>query len=348
MGLTQEQLAKSVGLSSEFISLLELGKRAPSLESLSSIAAFLKKDISYFTTEKEEVFNLLLKAKGVDKKAKRVLKRYKKYSEDYLLLEELTGRRLDLAPLYTNIIPERMAEQERRRLGLGDEPIRSIFPLLELNGLRILRHPFAEESKISGIFLFVELKQAAFTLINSSLSLGQQVFAAAHEYGHYLKDRFDDPVIDNPDIFINEYVSLYHPRERFAQKFAYHFLIPREKVREIIAKDIGKSRLEFDDVLYLKRYFGVGTQAMLNTLKEMEFISPTRWKEYQKRDSDSREYTLFGSVIGEFKKGRQWTIFSERFVNLALDAYRKNKISLNELSALLHKREAEVESITKR
>ena len=56
LGLTQEDLARSVGLSSEFISLLELGKRDPSLESLNSVARFFKKDISFFLVEKKESF----------------------------------------------------------------------------------------------------------------------------------------------------------------------------------------------------------------------------------------------------------------------------------------------------
>lgn len=344
MGLTQEDLAKSVGLSSEFISNLELGRRAPSLESLSNIAAFLKRDISYFMVEKEENFALLLSSKDIDKRAKHVLKKFRRYSENYLKLEEMTGRRLDLAPLYTNVTPERMAEQERGRLGLGEEPIRNIFSLLELNGLRILRHPL-EESKISGLFVFVELKQACFCLVNSSLTLGQQAFTAAHVYGHYLKDRLGDPIIDTPDIFIDEYVSLYHPRERFAQKFGSHFLMPREKIKEIVEKDIGRSRLEFNDVLFLKRYFGVDTQTMLNTLKEMEYISPTRWKEYQKKDEKKRELALYASRVDEIKRGRQRHIPSERFVNLALEAFRKNKISLPELAGILHKSRAEVESI---
>ena len=132
MGLTQEQLGKSVGLSSEFISLLELGKRAPSLDSLSAIATFFKKDISHFMAEKEEGFRWLLQNPQLDKKAKRILKKFQNYADQYLWLEDLTGRRLNLAPVYTNVTPERMSEQERRRLGLGDEPIRQALSLLEL------------------------------------------------------------------------------------------------------------------------------------------------------------------------------------------------------------------------
>ncbi|MDH5467486.1 MAG: helix-turn-helix domain-containing protein, partial [Candidatus Aminicenantes bacterium] len=46
LGITQESLSRAVGLSSEFISLLELGKRMPSLESLTALAEFFKKDVS--------------------------------------------------------------------------------------------------------------------------------------------------------------------------------------------------------------------------------------------------------------------------------------------------------------
>lgn len=336
--LTQKELAKSVGLSSEFISRLELGRRAPSLESLSSIAKFLKKDISYFIVEKKESFSLLLRGEGLDKKAKRVLKKFQRSCKDYLELEESTGRLPNLAPIYTNITAERMAEQERRRLGLGNEPVRNIFSLLEFNGLRILRLPVPEDSKISGVYIFVELKQAAFALVDSSQTLGRQVSTAAHEYGHYLKHRYDGPVVDNPDIFIDEYLSLYHPRERFAQKFAAYFLMPRDKVKEIIEKDIQKSRLNFEDVLYLKHYFGVSTLAMLQTLRDMEYISPTRFKDFQGFDTDQLDEPLFGNLMGErqIKKGRRRAIVSDRFISLALEAYRKKRINAEKLSKLIN------------
>lgn len=350
MGLTQEQLAKSVELSKEFISNLELGKRAPSLDSLSAIATFFKKDISFFMVEREEGFNWLFQSLHLDNKARRILKKFQTYANQYLWLEDLTGRRLNLAPVYTNITPERMAEQERRRLGLGSEPIRHVLFLLELNGLRVLRHPIPTESNISGVQIFIELKQAAFALVNSQLHYDRQVFTAVHEYCHYLKDRFDDPVIDNPDIFVDEYVTLYHPRERFAQKFTSCFLMPRDKVKEIIERDLGKFRLDFDDVLYLKRYFGVHVVDMMNTLKEMGCISPTRWKEYLNVDSDERERAFFGVLDGKGpkKQGTGRTVVSERFLNLALDAYKKKKVNKIGIAKLLGMSSAVVASITKK
>jgi Zn-dependent peptidase ImmA (M78 family) len=55
----------------------------------------------------------------------------------------------------------------------------------------------------------------------------------------------------SPTIFIDDYVSLYHPREKFAQTFAACFLMPASKVRAIIEKEFGGRKLMSDQVLYL-------------------------------------------------------------------------------------------------
>lgn len=168
LGLSQAAFARALGFSSEFISLLEADKRAPSLATLNKIAAYLKKDLRYFLQEKEGAFSILLRGgalkgpEGLDADSQAILQRFKRYCDDYLMLERRAGRasglsrRLELAPLYTNISPERLAEEERRRLGLGDEPIRDIFALSELNGCRILRLPIPGGAKISGAFIFLE------------------------------------------------------------------------------------------------------------------------------------------------------------------------------------------------
>lgn len=318
LGLTQEDLAKAVGLSSEFISLLELGKRMPSLDSLKSISEFLKKDISYFMRERETAFERLLNQRTLNSSAKSELKRFKKYCDDYLKLEEATGRRLDLAPAYSHLDPERLAMEERRRLGLGDSPIRNIFLLVEMNGLRVYRQALSEGTNISGIFIYFDIKEAAFALVNKNLAEGEQAFVAAHEYYHYLRDRYTDPIIDNPDVFMEEYVSLYHPREKFAQIFARRFLMPPTTVSAIIEKDLKSGRLEFEDVVYLKRHFGVSTPAMLQTLRELDFIDYSQSKRFQNLDDVAYEKTLFGKSLGVESVRRGKILTSDRFKSLAV------------------------------
>jgi len=290
----------------------------PSLDSLKSIAEFLKKDVSYFIRERETGFEGLFSQKTINTQAKSELKKFKKYCDDYLKLEEAAGRRLELAPAYSHLSPERLAIEERRRLGLGDSPIRNIFLLIEMNGLRVYRQSLSEECKISGIFIYFEIKEAAFALINKNLSEGEQIFVAAHEYYHYLRDRYTEPIIDNPDVFMEEYVSLYHPREKFAQTFARRFLIPPTKVKAIIEKDLRSARLKFEDVVYLKRYFGVSTLAMIQTLRELEYVDYSQYKEFQGLDDVTYEKTLFGKPTGVESVHKAKILPSDRFKSLAV------------------------------
>ncbi|MDW7761124.1 MAG: helix-turn-helix domain-containing protein [Acidobacteriota bacterium] len=208
-GLTQEAFARSLGLSAEFISLLESGKRAPSLTTLSRIAAFLKRDMGDFLPSRETTFAVLFRAAGPASLIRDELAAFQRYAEDYLRLEELTGRRLASAPLYASLsglngarlTPARLAAEERRRLGLGDEPVRDIFALLERSGLRILRMPLPAEACVSGVFIHLDDRDASFALINSTQTVCRQAFTAAHEYCHYLRDRHSAPVIDGFEIF---------------------------------------------------------------------------------------------------------------------------------------------------
>ncbi len=306
-GLSQGAFARALRLSSEYISLLEAGKRTPSFRTLQKIAAFLNRDIAFFFHERDaappDAFTILFRAESVDDRARAELMKFRRYCDDYLRLEAVTNRRLELAPLYApNISAERMADEERRRLGLGSEPIRDIFALVEANGCRILRMPLPDDSKVSGAFVFLEQKEAAFALVNCAQPAGRQAFSAAHEYCHYLKDRTEGPVIESPDVFIDEYASLYHPREPFAQTFASRFLMPPVKVREIIEKDLrvfAPQRLTYEQALYLKRYFGVSTLAMLRTLRSMGYIGRTQLDDYAKADPDKREKEIFGSTAGD-------------------------------------------------
>jgi len=334
IGLSQGAFARAIGLSSEYISLLEADKRTPSFSTLQKLGTFLNRDIAFFFTETaaaRDSFTLLFRAEAVDDRAREELQRFRRYCDDYLRLETITGRRLDLAPLYpANIPPERLADEERRRLGLGDEPIRDIFSLFETNGCRILRMPMPGDSKVSGVFIYLEQKGAAFALVNSAQSPGRQAFSAAHEYCHYLKDRLDGPVIEGPDVFVDEVVSLYHPREPFAQAFAARFLMPPSKVREMIEKEFRSQRVQYDQALYLKRYFGTSTLAMLRTLRALGIISKAQLDEYAQTDPGPREKEIFGSRAddGEGPGGwmgrlRKRTQPSDRFKLLQQEAARK-------------------------
>ncbi len=322
--LSQGAFAKALGLSSEYISLLETGKRTPSLETLGKIASFLNKDLTFFFERECRVFDALIGDASLNDRARKEMQKFRSLCEKDLELEEAAGRRLDLAPHYSLTSPERLAEEERRRIGLGLEPIRDIFGLCESNGCRIFRLPLSDESRISGVFVYDEERRAAFSLINANEPAGLQVTIAAHEYAHYLKDRTDGPIIDNPDVVLEEYVSLYPPREIFAQTFASHFLIPPPKLKELVEKNLRGRSVTFEDVLGLKRYFGTSTRAMLRALRNQNLIAPSKFEEYFKRNAEARESEIFGTASGlEEQKSR------------ALFRKTRSKAALSDRSKLL-------------
>jgi len=337
LGLTQEELAGSVGLSSEFISLLELGKRDPSLDSLSSLARFFKKDLSFFLAEVPDDLELFLKKKETAPETRRLLRRFGKYCKDYLRLEEMAERTLRQAPLYSSLSAVKMAAEERRRLGLGLEPVPDMVALAERNGLRIALAPLIPEGEMAGVYVFYESRQAAFSLIESRTSPERRNFAAAHAYCHYLKDRFDGPIIDTPDMLVDDYVSLYPGREQFAHRFATCFLMPPDRIRDLIDREIRVESLRLADVLYLRRYFGVELSQLAFFLEKMGLITSRTRQILLKTDQRESEQALFGPDLQAKEPKGKGLIRSERFCSLALTAYQKGRIDLDALAKYLRK-----------
>ncbi|MFW6160935.1 MAG: helix-turn-helix domain-containing protein [Acidobacteriota bacterium] len=336
LGLSQADLARKIKISNEHIWHLEHGKRSPSLDVLTRLAEFFKKDIGYFIKEKEASFQLLFQEKTLDKKTKSYLRKFKKHCQDYLLLEKLTGNRLPNAPLYHTPDPEKMAIEERQRLGLGNHPLRNVFFLLEQQNFHLIRQCLGTESQITGIFIYLNDEDEAFALINASLSEEKQTLAAVHLYGHFLKDRLGGPIIDNPDVFIDEYLELYHPREKFSQIFTSRFLLPRTFLKDLISSFSKKSFLDLEVILYLKRITGVEQQVLLSALQEMEVLTSTHGKDLNKLDLN-KEAEKFFSIperTGHPKLRKGQIIISDRFYFLACGAFRKKKITLEETAQL--------------
>ena len=340
LGLTQDVLSKAVHLSAKFISNLELGKRAPSLETIKSLADFFQEDVSYFLEAKGTPKEELLELAGEDKSVKTGLLEFFNTCREIIEMEKTLGLRPELAPFYSAASAEDIAFNERNRMGLGDEPIKNVFSLLERHGLHIIRQSLPEKSAISGIFIFFELEQAAFTLISNFFNTDHQVFIAAHEYFHYLKDRNVAVISDNHDVFVSEYLPLYHPREKQAFTFALNFLMPRKKIKDIIRLQFQSTRLKFQDVLFLKRYFGVSTPVMLYALVEYGCLSSAKFKEFQKRKTTGSENEVFSAQTGN-------DLVSDRFNWLVLEALQKKKIDLEKASSLLKMKKTSLQKLTK-
>jgi len=75
MKLTQQQLAKALGLTSQHVSAIEQDKRAPSLTSLAKLAEELGVSVDYLVAGKEGVIKDTIPAIKADKKLKLEVKK---------------------------------------------------------------------------------------------------------------------------------------------------------------------------------------------------------------------------------------------------------------------------------
>ena len=73
--LTQQELAKALGVTSQHISAIEQDKRAPSLTSLARIAEELGVSVDYLITGKDSIITDAIPAIKADRKLKLEVKR---------------------------------------------------------------------------------------------------------------------------------------------------------------------------------------------------------------------------------------------------------------------------------
>ena len=93
----------------------------------------------------------------------------------------------------SGIQPERaaadVAAAERNRLGLGDGPIGDLWGLLETDvGLRIFAIPM-KDRRTAGMFLATS-DLGGCIAVNANHPIERQLWSLAHEYWHFLTNRF--------------------------------------------------------------------------------------------------------------------------------------------------------------
>lgn len=354
--LSQSQVARMVNCTREYISMIESGRRMPKVDLLRKLSAIYGVDIRWLLEGKEEseddTFKMLLRAPELTPADRKAIEEFVKYCEDYAWLEEKLGIRKHEVPEQHKPPPSNwremqaqakwLAKEERGRLQLGDGPIRDIFSLLENQGVHVIRIPMPR-SQLDGAFAY-DPEKGAFILVNSDRTKGKQTFTAAHEYCHYLRDRskgYRPCKADDED-----YLSRIQHRdvEKFADLFATHFLMPEESVRQIVEEQFGIGRaLHAEEVIYLKRYFGVSYSAMLIRLLELGYISKDQYDQLKKVSVERLERSLYGSEADE--EILEPPRVPPTLVVLALEAYSRGFITLKRLAEIWRMKTSEVEEI---
>jgi Zn-dependent peptidase ImmA (M78 family)/transcriptional regulator with XRE-family HTH domain len=380
-GLTQEQLGEPAGLSRLAIGQIESGTRTVSSIELDRIAYAVGRDIKSFfaeTFEERDALAALFRSDSAlaeQTELLRALRDSLTVGREMTNLEHLLG--IDRAQLLTAAyelpVPnsrwdaiqqgQKIATEERQRLGLGSSPVTELGELLETQGVRtaIVRLP----DNISGLTLS-DKTLGAFIVINAGHSELRRRFSLAHEYAHVLLDRDRSGAISRAE----NRADLFEVR---ANAFAAEFLMPMEGVAQFIqalgkgaasraqiavfdeAEAIqveqratpGSQEIQLYDVALLAHHFAASRISALYRLKNLRLIDEREFQSLK-----TKEDAGAGKAIADFlaapERSREDSArddFRRRFLGLALEAYRREEITrskLSELAAMVGMRRDEV------
>src|SRR6266581_2175173 len=209
-GKTQEEVAGFLACSRPTYIAIEKGDRAAKSDEIIKLASFLGRKVHELVRPTEPVVDLqphlravAEKMKGADEEAlNAAIDELQRLAEDYRDLEQLMN-----APLRFNYPPEvtltpridsaelaeGVAQQERQRLGLGDQPVIYLRNTLEWNvGLRIFYWDLP--SAIAGMYAYTA-DLGCCILVNHKHPPERRRVSMLHEYGHLIVDRYK-PGID--------------------------------------------------------------------------------------------------------------------------------------------------------
>jgi Zn-dependent peptidase ImmA (M78 family)/DNA-binding XRE family transcriptional regulator len=330
-GWTQSELARRAGVTQEAVSAIEACKRAPGLDMVTRMAAAFGVTVDTLLRERESPFEALLRREELTDSDRRCVQRFVELCRHYAELEELTGQTRSVAPEYTprgrsedrSAYAERVATEERRRLGLGEQPVAGLAAIVEDQGGHVLAMECAPD-RLDGAFLFSET-EGAFILLNTARVPERQRFTLAHEYGHFLIHRRRGTILDLDIVAVGE----KDEAEKTANAFAAAFLMPADLVRAWWGEGSKRHWLE---LIRLRRHLGVSYRALGWQLMNLGCLSAESRAQLETGEAllSQREQELFSapprSVV---------PLLSERMVELALEAYLQDKITISYLAEAL-------------
>lgn len=342
--LTQEDLAAAMEIPRSAVSELENGHRGVSAAELFAAARRLGQSLEFFVGDEvppappEDALSVWLRSLELSDDDASVVRAFEERCRTYLWLEEeleaphLPSPKREAYPLPRSRQEaqqqgERLAGEERRRLGLGSDPLQDPFTIVESQGVRLILMAL-ESTEVSGI-THSSPEQGECILVNTSVHQHRRVFDLLHEYGHVLVDgsvgwsAFGEAHRDD-DLM-----------EWRADAFAKDFLLPGEGVRSYLeTRGVRAGEATFLDVFYVMSAFGSSYQATLSRLQELGYLTEHHVRSYltARNVSEMTELVRRAEGIGQFELEHPTR---RRFGQLVMRALAKDKLSLGRVGELL-------------
>lgn len=368
--MTQDEAARHIGVSRPTFVQIEAGNRSVSSLELDRLAYLFGRDIRELVADsfvEEDALAALFRAQTDVASQPAVLEKLREclaIGRELTSLERLVGIDRDVTAVASHPLPppksrweailhgQRLADEERRRLGLGLAALPDIAELLESQGVRTGLVELPDD--VSGLTLS-ERQVGLFVVVNRTHHQLRRRFSFAHEYAHVSVDRDRSGTISRAS-------SRDDLIEVRANAFAASFLMPEEGVRQVVA-GLGKGRpsrvhaevfdeagtlsvegrskpgtqsLQLYDVVALAHHFGVSRPSALYRLRNLRLVTQAELAQLKALDGSGkgRELAeLLGLAEPDREKAR--SSLKHRVVGLALEAFRRDEISRAKLRELV-------------
>ena len=389
-GLTQQQVADELNIQRTAVVNIESGQRAVSTLELTKLARLYGRSVAEFIEAPSSEEDLFVVLHRLDEEFSEDSAVHKEVNKHVAIcreghdLKELLGISIeDGPPEYAMPEPQStmeaveqgdvVATQERRRLGLGSNPLPDLAKLIAAQGIWAAKVKLPDE--MSGMFLLHPTFGSAI-LINQDHPLSRRRFSFAHEYAHALLDR-------NTTATISSSKNRKDFREVRANAFAACFLLPADgvhsfllhrrktlpsRVEQIVYDPLAHDRKElveaklrhtashskvtYQDVASLMCYYRTSYQATCYRLKSLGLVSKEEeLSELLGKEDDAKSaFRILELFDGNADEGKNDSQFDEdvlrlQVLNLAVEAFRREEVSsgrLRDLSSVLGIRAADL------
>lgn len=267
-GLSQQGLGDRAGVSKMSISKYEREEATPKSSILINLAEALDVSIEYLLRPIEVTFShpeFRKRTKLSKTQEKKIIECTHDWIERYLQVEALFDNspefNIDKTKYKVNKIEdvENLAIQLRKDWELGLDPIDNLMEVLENNGVKIwsINHNFEH---FDALKMWVN-DTIPIIVVKDDIPGDRQRFNLSHELGHLILEISDK--LDN---------------EKVVNRFAGAFLVPPSRAYE----ELGYHRrnISLQELVILKRKFGMSIQAWIYRAKDLGIISESKMKEY--------------------------------------------------------------------
>ncbi|TDP80909.1 Zn-dependent peptidase ImmA (M78 family) [Halanaerobium saccharolyticum] len=350
--LNQTEMGEIIGVTRQTFAKYLDGDRVMDSGKLYKLARYFDKEVDFFLSEKSkrEKVSFMFRADDPennfdDKLKNKIAEKFKLYHEiielsddpvkDYLPEEYKLEIKGDKLRKKEKAAIEKIAEKQRRYMGVDDALNINVFTLFEENNINIIAQEI-KNANLDAVSAYSEDK-GAYIFINDSRDIPEErkIFSAVHELGHLIlhRDQYSKDISD----FKYANTRIKDIREKAADHFAMAFLVP--------AKVLKNYNYYFDDYIDLdliiekKKEFGVSVKSLIMTLNKYGYIDAKilgalfkKLKEagYDKKEPEPRDYIRKNEKL--FALVRKLVIKEEITINKAAEVLNIPVLEMRKLA----------------